>query len=105
VALVGGGLLALNVPVILSQGPWSDVTVLGMDLFVLTDYLSGSLLLPIGALALALYVAVSWGWTAFRDDLNRGAGPVKVGITWKPFVVVLIPVAVAIILAVGLGVF
>jgi len=104
VVLVGGGLLFLNVPVVLSQGPWSEVSVFGMDLFVLTDYVSGSVLLPIGALALALYVAVSWGWKGFRDDLNQGAGTVRVGPSWKPFVMVLIPLAVAMILLVGLGV-
>ena len=104
VILVGGGLFLLNVPVVLSQGPWSAVRVFGMDLFVLTDYLSGSLLLPIGALALALYVALSWGWRGFRDDLNQGAGSITVGASWKPFVMVLIPVAVAVILLVGLGV-
>ena len=104
VVLVGGGLLLLNVPVVLSQGPWSEVSVFGMDLFVLTDYVSGSVLLPIGALALALYVAISWGWKVFRDDLNQGAGTVRVGPSWKPFVMVLIPLAVAMILLVGLRV-
>ncbi len=104
VLLVGSGLFLLNVPVVLSQGPWSQVRVFGMDLFVLTDYLSGSLLLPIGALALALYVALSWGWRGFQDDMNLGAGAVKVGASWKPFVMVLIPIAVAMILLVGLGV-
>jgi NSS family neurotransmitter:Na+ symporter len=104
VILIGSGLLLLNVPVVLSQGPWSDFTVFGMDLFVLTDYVSGSLLLPIGALALALYIAISWGWHGFRDDLNQGAGTVKVAAGWKPFVMVLIPLAVATILLVGLGV-
>ena len=104
VMLIGGGLLLLNVPVVLSQGPWSDITVFGMDLFVLTDYVSGSVLLPIGALALALYVALSWGWNGFRDDLNQGAGAVKVGSSWKPFIMVFIPAAVAMILLIGLGV-
>ena len=103
VIITGGGLMLLNVPVVLSQGPWSDVRIFGMDLFVFTDYASGSVLLPIGALALALYVAVSWGWEGFRDDLNHGAGPVKVGSSWRPFVMVLIPVAVVMILLVGLG--
>ncbi len=104
VVLVGCGLLALNIPVVLSQGPWSEISVFGMDLFVLTDFVSGSVLLPIGALSLALYVALSWGWTRFRDDLNQGAGSIRVGSSWKPFVMLLIPMAVIMILLVGLGV-
>ena len=75
-----------------------------MDLFVLTDYVSGSLLLPIGALTLALYVSVSWGWNAFRGNLNQGATAVQVEATWKRLVMVLIPLAVAMILLVGVGV-
>ncbi len=71
---------------------------------MLTDYVSGSLLLPIGALTLALYIAISWGWHGFRDDLNQGAGAVKVAAGWKPFVMVLITLAIATILLVGLGV-
>ena len=51
VIITGVGLMALNVPVVLSQGRWSVVTAFGMDLFVLTDYFSGSVLLPLGAIA------------------------------------------------------
>ncbi len=104
VILIGAGLMVLNVPIVLSQGPWSGVTAFGMDLFVLTDYVSGSVLLPIGAVALALYVAISWGWKGFRDDVNLGAGTVRVGTSWMPFVMGIIPVAVVVILLAGLGV-
>ena len=103
VIITGSGLMLLNVPVVLSQGPWSELSVFGMDLFVLTDYVSGSVLLPMGALALALFVAVSWGWEGFRDDLNQGSGPLKVAASWRPFVMGLIPAAVLMILLVGLG--
>ena len=103
VMITGVGLMALNVPVVLSQGRWSDVTAFGMDLFVLTDYVSGSVLLPLGAIALALYVAASWRWKGFRDDVNLGAGAIRVGTSWRPFVMGIIPVAVVVIFLAGLG--
>ena len=103
VIITGVGLMALNVPVVLSQGRWSVVTAFGMDLFVLTDYFSGSVLLPLGAIVLALYVAASWTWKGFRDDVNLGAGAIRVGASWRPFVMGIIPVAVVVIFLAGLG--
>ena len=103
VIICGAGLMALNVPVVLSQGRWSAVTAFGMDLFVLTDYVSGSVLLPLGAIALALYVAASWTWTGFRDEVNLGAGAIRVGASWRPLVMGIIPAAVVVIFLAGLG--
>jgi NSS family neurotransmitter:Na+ symporter len=99
------GLFILTVPNVLSQGPWSHLRVFGMDIFVLVDKISGNFMLVAAALALALYVAVAWGWEGFRDETNVGAGRLKVFASWKPFVMYLIPLAVIIILLGGLGIF
>ena len=53
---------------------------------------------------LALYVATSWGWTAFRDETNVGSGYIKVNATWRPFVQFIIPAAGARVLLGGLGI-
>ena len=101
---VAAATFALSVPIILSQGPWSDLRVLGMDLFGLADTVSGNVLLPAGAFLLSLYTAFVWGFERFREETNAGAGAVRIGRFWKPFVVGLIPVAVAIVWLAGLGV-
>ena len=105
VVISATGLFVLTVPNVLSQGPWSHIRVLGMDIFVLVDKISGNFMLVAAALAVALYVAVAWGWKGFRDETNVGSGRIKVSAAWKPLVMYLIPIAVTIILLGGLGIF
>ena len=103
--VLAGVFLLLSTPVILSQGPWSGFRILDMDLFVFLDRLSGTFLLPTGALAVSLYVVFGWTFDRFRDDTNVGSGSVKITAAWKPLVVFVIPVAVIVVLLMGLGVF
>lgn len=103
VGLISTSWFLVSVPSALSQGPWSQIRILGRDIFGALDFVVGSYLIPIGGLILALYVAVVWGWEAFRDETNVGSGIVKVNFTWKPFVQFIIPAAVAVVLLVGIG--
>jgi NSS family neurotransmitter:Na+ symporter len=98
-------LLVLQIPVILSQGPWSDVRVGGRDLFGLVDFISGDILLPVGGILVALFAGWAWGFGRFREEANRGATWLRVPAAWSPFVRVVIPATVAIILLRGLGLF
>jgi SNF family Na+-dependent transporter len=59
-------------------------------------------MLAIGGLLISLYTAIVWGWASFRDESNRGSARVRVTPLWKPFVLVLIPAAVAAVLIAGL---
>ena len=93
----------LSVPVVLSQGPWSHIQIFGRDLLGALDFVVGSYLAPVGGMILALYVATSWRWSAFRDQTNVGSGRIKVTATWKPLVQFIIPAAVALVLLGGLG--
>ena len=94
----------MSVPVVLSQGPWSHIQIFDRDLFGALDFVVGSYLVPVGGMILALYVATSWGWTAFRDETNVGSGYIQVTAMWRPFVQFIIPVAVALVLLGGLGI-
>ena len=96
--------LLFSIPVILSQGPWSGFRIFDMDLFVFLDRLSGTFLLPTGALAVSLYVVFVWTFDRFRDDTNVGSGSVKINVLWKPLVVFVIPAAVIVVLLMGLQV-
>ena len=93
----------LSVPIVLSQGPWSHIQIFGRDLFALADHVAGTYMLAIGGLLIALYVAVVWGWSNFRDETNVGSGRIKINSTWKPFVRFIIPAAVGLVLLSGLG--
>ena len=101
--IMAGTILVLSVPMILSQGPWSEVRLLGMDLFTLADTISGNYLLPGGGLILALYTAFAWKFEGFRDATNIGAGRFRVNGLWKPLMVLLVPLAVGLVLLTGLG--
>ena len=101
--LTAGTFLVLSVPMILSQGPWADVRVFNMDLFVLADTVSGSYLLPGGGLILCFYVMFGWTFDRFLQDTNEGAQSLKVTPLWKPLMIVFIPLAVTAVLLAGLG--
>ena len=104
VALCAALSFLLCVPVILSEGVWADVRILGMDLFDFANRVSGDYMLGAVGLLISLYVVSTWGWSRFREDTNRGAGRVRVSAAWRPFVRFIVPVAVALVLLGGLGV-
>jgi len=45
-----------------------------------------------------------WKFDRFREETNVGAGWLKIPRLWKPLVVFVIPLAVAIVLMTGLGI-
>ena len=96
-------MFVLGIPSVLSFGPWQDVLIFGKDSFAFADYLSGNILMPIGALGISIYTAFVWKFENFRDETNAGSkGWVRVSNLWKPMVVVIIPLAVGIILISGI---
>ncbi|MCR9252190.1 MAG: sodium-dependent transporter [bacterium] len=93
----------LSIPSILSFSSWSHIKILGKDLFNFADFISGSIMLPLGGLLLSLFAAYVWGFDKFKEEINLGAGKIKVTNFWKPFVLVIIPIVIFIILINGLA--
>ncbi|MBS3964330.1 MAG: sodium-dependent transporter [Methylomonas sp.] len=58
---------ALGVAVVFSFNVWSDVTLFGKNLFELLDYLTANLLLPLGGMAIAIFV----GWQMQRHHAEQ----------------------------------
>ncbi len=104
VLVCAAGAILFGVPVILSQGPWADVHIFGMNFFDFADTVSSDYLLAAGGLLISLYVLSQWGWKRFRDEANRGAGRVRATAAWGFLLRFVIPVAVAIVLLGGFGV-
>ncbi len=88
-------------PTILAHNVWKDVTVMGMNLFDFDDYLSGNILMPLGAIVLALYTVFVWKFDNFKNDANASDKGYRVMSWWKPLVMFLIPAALIIILVRG----
>lgn len=95
-------IFTLSIPCILANGPWSEITILGRNFFDLADFISGNVLMPLGALMISLYTAYKWKYENYMDEVNIGAGKVRVYKFMKPIVIYLIPIAVLIIMVIGL---
>ena len=88
-------------PTILAHNVWKDVTIMGMNLFDFDDYFSGNILMPLGAIVLALYTVFVWKFDNFKNDANASDKGYRVMTWWKPLVMFLIPAALIIILVRG----
>ena len=82
----------------------SGVKVLGKNLFDFADYLSGNIMMPLGAIALILYVLFVWKFDNFKEDVNVGAKGLRVTSFFKP-IAYLLPIVLIIIFVTGLGIF
>ena len=103
-ALASGALWAvLSTLVILGEGPWSSMKLAGLTLFGLLDTLSTNILLPVGGLLLALYAGYVWTFDGFRNEVNVGAGRLRIAAVLRPFVTIVVPLAVTAMLLAGLG--
>lgn len=72
------GIPVLSLPCIFGFNVWSGFTPFGEGSCVLDleDFLVSTLMLPLGAIAFALYCShwFGWGWKNFVDEVNLGAG-------------------------------
>lgn len=89
-------------PTIMAQGPWSHILIGGMNFFDLADYVSGNIMMPLGALVLSMYTLFVWKFNNFQEEANVGTKGFKVFNWWKPLVTVVIPVALVIIFITGI---
>ena len=70
------GVLVLSMPCVLGFGAWSGLTVLGMDMSGLEDFLVSQNILPLGSLLYVLFCTSrrGWGWDRFLAEANEGDG-------------------------------
>lgn len=67
-------LFLVEVPGSLSFGPWADLTLLCITIFDLMDFLATKLLLPAGAIGMALFVGWVF-WPEAAKSLNACGQP------------------------------
>lgn len=95
-------IFVVGFPTIMAHGPWADVRILGKNLFDFADYLSGNILMPLGAIVLSLYTVLVWKFEVFKKDANGNATTgYRVMDWWKPLVMGLIPIVLIIIFVKG----
>ncbi len=94
-------IFVVGFPSIMAQGPWAAIKVLGRNFFDLADYISGNIMMPLGAIVLIFFVLLKWKFSGFQEEVNTGAKNFKVTNIWKPVAMVLIPVSLVIIFVTG----
>lgn len=94
-------IFVVGFPTIMAQGPWSHILVGGRNFFDFADYLSGNIMMPLGALFTAFYTLLVWKFDKFQEETNMGAKQLKVFDWWSPLVKFIIPVALVIIFVTG----
>ena len=95
-------IFVVGMPTILAHGSWAHIKVFGKNFFDFADFLSGNILMPLGALVLALYTSRKWTFEKFQEETNYGSSRIKVYNWWKPIVNVIIPIALIVIFISGL---
>jgi NSS family neurotransmitter:Na+ symporter len=99
---VGIVIFVVGIPASLSLGPWSDITLFGMTIFDFMDYVTANLLLPLGGIAISLFV----GWVIFpralEEATSNGMHPFLWAAPWRFISRYVAPLAIAWILIAGL---
>ena len=85
----------LGIPSALSYGVMSDFTIMGKNFFDFADYITSSILMPIGALFISLFAGFHYSKKISQQELN--SSPIIFNI-WLMIVRYLAPVAILIIL-------
>ncbi|MDE0404821.1 MAG: sodium-dependent transporter [Nitrospira sp.] len=82
---------------------WSDATILGMTVFDHLDFLTSNLMLPLGAIGMALFAGWVMSKHMSREELNMNS---ETGyLIWQVSTRVIAPIAVSIVLLHAIGLF
>ena len=93
-------LFLVGIPVSLSFGPWADITLFEMTIFDLMDFFATKLLLPAGAIGMALFVGWAF-WPEASKSLNAdGESAPRWAPLWRWMCAVVVP---ALILWIMIG--
>jgi len=95
----------MGIPSVLSFGPWADFKIFfGMDFFTAADYLVSNIVMPLGAVMMAVLSGFIWGSRNAIEEANLGAEKFKIGRWWAISVKFIAPILVVIIFLSIIGV-
>jgi NSS family neurotransmitter:Na+ symporter len=103
--LSAAGITFLGILCTLSQGPAPGISLFGMNLFNVLEYLTANIMLPTGGLFIVLFVGWFMGRKNVRDELTN-SGTLK-GRLFHVFLVIVrfvAPLAIATVFLNGLGI-
>ncbi len=108
VLVFGGVTFIIGIPSALSFNVLSNFHIFGLDFFDLTDFLTANILLPLGGMFIAIFVAWRWGFNKSLEELKLGAEVLFdqypfVITFWKIFLKYFAPILIFIVLLNSLG--
>ena len=101
-------IFALGVPSALSFNLITDLKIFGYDFFGLVDFIASNILLPLGGLFIAVFVAWVWGYNKVIPNLRKGAEKFfdnypLLSSVWKIFLKYLSPVLIFLVFLYSVG--
>ena len=69
--------LLLAVPSSLGFGAWSNITILGFDFLDFFDFLTNSVMMPIAAIAICLFVSKVVGLQKMEEEITQDGQPFR----------------------------
>lgn len=91
----------ISVPVIFSNTE-DPLILFGMTVFGLLDYITNTIMLPLGGLLIAIFAGHIIGFDSMANDIAQGTENFKIGRYWSLILKYFIPLAIMIILINGI---
>ncbi len=97
-------MLIASLPCVLGFNVWSGLTLGGMNILDMEDFVVSNLLLPIGAITYLLFCVTrfGWGFDNYIEECNTGKG-MKMPKWLKPYFQFVLPLLILVILVTGLS--
>jgi len=100
---------AIGIPSLLSFNVLADFKIFGLDFFALVDFIASNILLPLGGLFIAVFVAWVWGFDKVIPNLRKGAEKFfdnypGLSLAWKIFLKYLSPVLIFLVFLYSIGI-
>ncbi len=97
-AIMGLSMLLLGTLSCLGYGPWSNVTIIGMQFLDFFDFLTNSVMMPIAAIAICILVSKVIGVQKIEEEVLQGEGTFRRKKVFNLMIRFLCPFFAAIIL-------
>lgn len=101
IALINVALLMLlSLPCALSLNLWGNVTIFGLGIMDLEDFVVSNLLLPIGSLFYVLFCVTryGWGWDNYFAEVNLGSQGIRLPRWLRPYMTYVLPLIILAVL-------
>ncbi|WDF02360.1 MULTISPECIES: sodium-dependent transporter [Shouchella] len=104
--IIGLAIFIVGIPSALSYGIWSEFTIFGQIFFDAVDFLVSNILLPVGALLIAIFIPLRMKKEVLYAEFSAGNGAGRrLFAAWLLFIRIVVPFAIVLVFLHALGIF